>query len=155
MYTVIFFIRFCSFAIRESKQKFDENDLEQAISFLHDSGILLHFEDSSLLNNLYFISPQWLCSMLARLITIKESNPYQRNGQCVCCVGVYVLLCPKIYSQSMDVCSVILKVNYVLMWFYCMESYTDMFLLQEMLFCHVFALGNVTLMYFLLQGMLY
>ena len=73
---------FCNFShvIRNSRQKIDEHDLEQATSFLHDSGILLHFEDSSLLNNLYFISPQWLCSMLAKLIAIKEFNPYQRNG---------------------------------------------------------------------------
>ena len=66
--------------------------MDQAISFLHDSGILLHYEDSSLLSDLFFINPQWLCSMLAKLITVKETNPFQKQGQeisvfvCVCMV---------------------------------------------------------------------
>ena len=75
----------CSQAIRDSdySDKIKESDIDQATSFLHDSGILLHYEDSSLLNDLYFINPQWLCSMLAKLITIKENNPFQRQGECV------------------------------------------------------------------------
>lgn len=72
----------CSQAIRESSysERIKESDIDQATSFLHDSGILLHYEDSSLLNDLYFINPQWLCSMLAKLITVKEYNPFQRQG---------------------------------------------------------------------------
>ncbi len=87
-------------AIRDSdySDKIKETDIDQATSFLHDSGILLHYEDSTLLNDLYFINPQWLCSMLAKLITIKETNPYQKQGTyistymcCSTCVAVHVL----------------------------------------------------------------
>ena len=72
----------CSQAIRDSEHsdRIKKADVEQATSFLHDSGIILHFKDSNLLNDLYFINPQWLCSMLAKLITVREYNPYQRQG---------------------------------------------------------------------------
>ena len=34
---------------------------------------MLHFEDSNL-KDYYFLSPQWLCDMLAHIVTIKASN---------------------------------------------------------------------------------
>ena len=43
-------------------------------------GILLHFEDS-LLSDLYFVNPQWLCSMLASVVAVQEKNPFQKNGK--------------------------------------------------------------------------
>ena len=43
-------------------------------------GILLHFDDS-LLSDLYFVNPQWLCSMLANVVTVQERNPFQKNGR--------------------------------------------------------------------------
>lgn len=57
----------------------DVDELNQATQFLHDNGVLLHYKDSSL-NDLYFLDPQWLCDMLAKVITIKEVNPYVKNG---------------------------------------------------------------------------
>lgn len=37
----------------------------------------MHFMDSKLnLSSLYFIDPQWLCKMMARIVTVKEINPY-------------------------------------------------------------------------------
>ncbi|KAL5013850.1 hypothetical protein ScPMuIL_008120, partial [Solemya velum] len=56
----------------------DENDeLEQAVRFLHESGVLLHYEDSAnQLKDLYFIDPGWLCRMMAQIITIREINPF-------------------------------------------------------------------------------
>lgn len=57
-----------------------ENEFEEAVSFLHENGILLHYDDSSLLNDLYFVDPQWLCRMLAKIITIRPKNPYSSNG---------------------------------------------------------------------------
>ena len=32
------------------------------------------------LHELYFIDPHWLCDMMSKMITIKERNPYVRNG---------------------------------------------------------------------------
>eukprot|EP00794_Sanderia_malayensis_P013704 gene13704-15131_t len=49
--------------------------------FLHDYGILLHFNDQIRgLNDLYFIDPTWLCDMIALLVTVKEKNPFIKNG---------------------------------------------------------------------------
>ena len=50
-------------------------------SFLHENGILLHYDDSSSLSDLYFVDPQWLCKMLAKIITIRHRNPYYNKGK--------------------------------------------------------------------------
>ena len=57
------------------------DELDQATNFLHENGILLHFDDSSVLSDLYFVDPQWLCSKLAKVITVQQHNPYQKNGK--------------------------------------------------------------------------
>ena len=57
------------------------DELDQATTFLHENGILLHFDDSSLLSDLYFLDPQWLCSNLAKVITVQQKNPFQRSGK--------------------------------------------------------------------------
>lgn len=49
----------------------------QAVRFLHESGVLLHYEDSqSNLSDLYFLDPEWLCSMMAKIVTHKEVNGF-------------------------------------------------------------------------------
>ena len=54
-------------------QKMDRVEMEQAIQFLHECGVLLHYDDiKSNLSDLYFLDPQWLCSMMAKVITIKQ-----------------------------------------------------------------------------------
>ncbi|GFS86526.1 hypothetical protein NPIL_84741 [Nephila pilipes] len=57
----------------------DISELNQATTFLHENGILLHYEDATL-KDLYFLDPQWLCDMLAHVVTIREINPFARNG---------------------------------------------------------------------------
>lgn len=51
----------------------------QACTFLHENGVLLHYEDSTL-RDLYFLDPQWLCDMLAHVVTVREINPFSKNG---------------------------------------------------------------------------
>uniref|UniRef100_A0A1I8FID7 non-specific serine/threonine protein kinase n=1 Tax=Macrostomum lignano TaxID=282301 RepID=A0A1I8FID7_9PLAT len=59
----------------------NDEKLSQAVRFLHESGVLLHFDDSTYrLNNLYFIDPQWLCRMMAQIVTVKEINGFIRSG---------------------------------------------------------------------------
>lgn len=70
--------------MHEMQQKFgilfrDLAELNQATAFLHDNGVLLHYEDATL-KDLYFLDPQWLCDMLAHVVTIREINPFARNG---------------------------------------------------------------------------
>lgn len=57
----------------------DDAEIMQACSFLHENGVLLHYEDSTL-RDLYFLDPQWLCDMLAHVVTIREINPFAKNG---------------------------------------------------------------------------
>ncbi|KAF2362731.1 Ankyrin repeat [Trinorchestia longiramus] len=57
----------------------DTAELNQATSFLHENGVLLHYDDATL-KELYFLDPQWLCDMLAHVVTIREINPFAKNG---------------------------------------------------------------------------
>ncbi|OXA37186.1 Leucine-rich repeat serine/threonine-protein kinase 1 [Folsomia candida] len=57
----------------------DDAEIIQACSFLHENGVLLHYEDSTL-RDLYFLDPQWLCDMLAHVVTVREINPFAKNG---------------------------------------------------------------------------
>ncbi|KAL3278816.1 hypothetical protein HHI36_016337 [Cryptolaemus montrouzieri] len=68
----------------EMQQRFnktfrDNSELHQATMFLHDNGVLLHYDDATL-KDLYFLDPQWLCDMLAHVVTIREINPFARTG---------------------------------------------------------------------------
>ncbi len=54
-------------------------ELEQAVRFLHDNGTMLHFEDP-MLQNFYFVDPQWLCDVMAHVVTVREINPFIRDG---------------------------------------------------------------------------
>lgn len=38
-----------------------------------------------MLSDLYFVDPQWLCSMLANVITVQAKNPFQKNGTFFTC----------------------------------------------------------------------
>lgn len=57
----------------------DTSELNQATMFLHDNGVLLHYDDATL-RDLYFLDPQWLCDMLAHVVTVREINPFARTG---------------------------------------------------------------------------
>lgn len=66
--------------LRRFKVQFrDVAELNQATAFLHDNGVLLHYEDATL-KDLYFLDPQWLCDILAHVVTVREINPYAKNG---------------------------------------------------------------------------
>ena len=54
-------------------KKMDNVELQQAVQFLHECGVLLHYDDiKSNLSDLYFLDPQWLCFIMSRVITIKQ-----------------------------------------------------------------------------------
>ena len=42
-------------------------------------GILLHYATPAL-NHLYFVDPQWLCDMLAHVVTVPEVNRFVQRG---------------------------------------------------------------------------
>jgi hypothetical protein len=52
-----------------------------AARFLHENGIILHYNDRSRgLDKLYFIEPGWLCEIMALLVTVKETNAFVKGG---------------------------------------------------------------------------
>lgn len=52
-----------------------------AISFLIETGTLLHFPDTSHgLRTLYFLCPVWLSECLERIMHLKSSRSLARNG---------------------------------------------------------------------------
>ena len=57
----------------------DEAELSQATKFLHENGLMLHYDDATL-RDLYFLDPQWLCDVLSHVVTIREINPFAKNG---------------------------------------------------------------------------
>ncbi|CAH1799323.1 unnamed protein product [Owenia fusiformis] len=57
----------------------DIAELNLATKFLHENGVLLHYEDVYL-QDMYFLDPQWLSDMLAHVVTIREINPLARKG---------------------------------------------------------------------------
>ena len=57
----------------------DMSELNQATQFLHDNGVLLHYDDVNL-QDVYFLDPQWLCDILANVVSIREINRMARAG---------------------------------------------------------------------------
>jgi len=70
----------------------DVTELTQATQFLHENGILLHYDDVNL-QDYYFLDPQWLCDILASVVTIREINSLAKSGRCHLSTVLYCLLC--------------------------------------------------------------
>ena len=59
----------------------DNNELRTATHFLHAVGALLHFDDhKDNLDDLYFVDPSWLCSLMSTLVTMKQRDPFIKQG---------------------------------------------------------------------------
>eukprot|EP00731_Ephydatia_muelleri_P005646 Em0002g1822a len=59
----------------------DPEELSLAAQFLHDNGVLLHYNDQLKgLSNLYFIDPIWLANMLAEIITVPQRQTFVHKG---------------------------------------------------------------------------
>jgi hypothetical protein len=58
----------------------DDTEILQATQFLHENGILIHYNDVAL-NDIFFLDPQWLCDILATVVTIREINPFAAKGK--------------------------------------------------------------------------
>uniref|UniRef100_A0A8C4R9Z0 non-specific serine/threonine protein kinase n=1 Tax=Eptatretus burgeri TaxID=7764 RepID=A0A8C4R9Z0_EPTBU len=51
-------------------------ELLQALRFLHDAGVLLHFDDQSFqLEDITFLNPKWLCNVMAQLVALGMAQP--------------------------------------------------------------------------------
>ena len=69
--------------IEENKLSFkmDKSELHQAIKFLHECGVILHYSDlQTKLSELYFLDPEWLCTLMAHIITFKHISFVDEKG---------------------------------------------------------------------------
>ena len=59
----------------------DDEELRTATHFLHEVGALLHYDDRKHnLDDLYFVDPRWLCDLMSTVVTVKQRNPYVKQG---------------------------------------------------------------------------
>ena len=95
-------------------------ELTQATQFLHENGILLHYDDVNL-QDYYFLDPQWLCDILAGVVTIREINCLAKSGHChslssvQCHSLLYCYLCQQQAARLIQF-SVILLFSFWLIW---------------------------------------
>ena len=54
----------------------DDREFTTLLNFLHDQRILIHFDNSPLLNNMVILDPQWLVKLFTSVITVKP-GPYE------------------------------------------------------------------------------
>ena len=80
--------------------------LLQAVNFLHECGVLLHYDDvKSKLSQLFFLDPEWLCSLMAQIITVTEVNPLvDRQGvsRALISLSTYTCTCTYILADALN-----------------------------------------------------
>ncbi|KAM8973231.1 leucine-rich repeat serine/threonine-protein kinase 2 isoform 2-T2 [Pelodytes ibericus] len=82
--------------VEDCQLHLDEHELPHAVHFLNESGVLLHFEDPALqLRDLYFVDPQWLCKIMAQILTVKVDGCQQYPKGIIHCVDVEKFLSKK------------------------------------------------------------
>ncbi|XP_038069543.1 leucine-rich repeat serine/threonine-protein kinase 2-like isoform X2 [Patiria miniata] len=84
--------------VREHSLQLDSDELSQAVRFLHETGVLLHYNDPvQQLKEMYFVDPEWLCKIMALVVTVREINPFiSPNGQ------MRIIDLPILFTRSED-----------------------------------------------------
>ena len=62
------------------------------------------------MEELYCVDPQWLCAMLAKVVTVRESNPFHKNGMHVA-VLMLAIFPTKYYIFHCDLSELILVLS--------------------------------------------
>ncbi|XP_066448013.1 leucine-rich repeat serine/threonine-protein kinase 2 isoform X2 [Eleutherodactylus coqui] len=82
--------------VEENQLDLDEHEIQHAVHFLNESGVLLHFEDPALqLRDLYFVDPEWLCKIMAQILTVKVDGCQRYPKGIINCVDVEKFLFKK------------------------------------------------------------
>ncbi len=59
----------------------DRSEVEHAAKFLHECGLLFHFNDVyTELKELYFLDPEWICCLIEAIISTKHSGLVDNRG---------------------------------------------------------------------------
>jgi hypothetical protein len=80
----------------------DDAEILQATQFLHENGILIHYNDSAL-RDLFFLEPQWLCDLLATVVTIREVNPFAAGRGVMKIADLKVLFKGSRFSETEEI----------------------------------------------------
>ncbi|XP_075713367.1 leucine-rich repeat serine/threonine-protein kinase 2 [Rhinoderma darwinii] len=100
--------------VEENQLDLDEHELQHAVHFLNESGVLLHFEDPALqLRDLYFVDPEWLCKIMAQILTVKVEGCQRYPKGIIHCVDVEKFLFKKKKFPK----------NYILQYFKLLEKF--------------------------------
>ncbi|CAJ0926543.1 unnamed protein product [Ranitomeya imitator] len=100
--------------IQENQLDLDEHELQHAVHFLNESGVLLHFEDPALqLRDLYFVDPEWLCKIMAQILTVKVEGCHRYPKGIIHCLDVEKFLFKKKKFPE----------NYILQYFKLLEKF--------------------------------
>ncbi|XP_065658510.1 leucine-rich repeat serine/threonine-protein kinase 2-like [Hydra vulgaris] len=68
-------------SLKCNADKFEDDDLEAATKVLLDTGTILYFEGANDgLNDIIFLSPSWVCKLMAKFITVDCVHAFIRNG---------------------------------------------------------------------------
>ncbi|KAJ8046650.1 Leucine-rich repeat serine/threonine-protein kinase 2 [Holothuria leucospilota] len=79
--------------VKEKEIPLSEEELVQAARFLHETGVILHYDDPALhLENLFFVQPEWLCKIMAQVITVREINPFINSQGVMRKTDIYQLI---------------------------------------------------------------
>ncbi|CAJ0952394.1 unnamed protein product [Ranitomeya imitator] len=98
----------------ENQLDLDEHELQHAVHFLNESGVLLHFEDPALqLRDLYFVDPEWLCKIMAQILTVKVEGCHRYPKGIIHCLDVEKFLFKKKKFSE----------NYILQYFKLLEKF--------------------------------
>ena len=59
----------------------DDDELHKVTHFLHEAGLLLHYDDQKYsLDDLYFVDPCWLCDLISTFLAVAKQNSCVKRG---------------------------------------------------------------------------
>lgn len=90
---LLFQLFVCRKAVHEAGFSDNQEELDEATNFLHENGLLLHYDEGSVLSDIYFLDPEWLCYNLAKVVTIREDISSHKYGIARCVQVCHERIC--------------------------------------------------------------
>ncbi|EDO37102.1 predicted protein [Nematostella vectensis] len=66
---------------QEDEVSMCDSELGQAVKFLHEAGVLVHYDDPvAHLSDVFFVKPEWLCHVISSVVTTGNDKGLVTNG---------------------------------------------------------------------------
>ncbi|XP_048584779.1 leucine-rich repeat serine/threonine-protein kinase 2 isoform X2 [Nematostella vectensis] len=66
---------------KEDEVSMCDSELGQAVKFLHEAGVLVHYDDPvAHLSDVFFVKPEWLCHVISSVVTTGNDKGLVTNG---------------------------------------------------------------------------